>query len=303
MKFNVGDKVRFLNKKEHIEHPWCYPEVGTVGVVLNAEEANKEILVDWGKDSGCDNNDYYYDKCAWWCLKTLVEKVVDYTNDEVWDMLKPKMKQFALDFIDIECYPRSFKNMIVAAYRSGYGRATKGRPFMIKPKVKDKPSITKQIDAVLGGKTLVTFYDTDDSYAVSNFEYSAEGKQGIEIHDKPIYDSGECGLFSGYDVIGEPDCEIYVAVPFSEIAHDFDSKTLPKVKAIFCGKKSSVLSHIKKWAIGKYNGTLQFGNRKRVSLDFSHEKGILSRYIDVYSPDFKALVPICDYFKYNGVNV
>lgn len=291
-KFNVGDKVRFLNKKEHIEHPWCYPEVGTVGVVLNAEEVNKEILVDWGKDSGCDNNDYYYDKCAWWCLKTLVEKVVDYTNDEVWDMLKPKMKQFALPNQNIDNLSQEIKNMAVSAYRSGYGRATKGRPFMIQRKCEEKPSITKAIDEVLGGKTLVTFYDTDDSYAVSNFEYSVEGREGIEIHDNCVYDSENCGLLSGFDVIGEPDCEIYVAVPLNEITPD---KT--QLKAIYCGEKPLALSYIKQWAIGKYN------KRLFISVDIEHEYGVSYFYPTVYDTNFKVLVPIRDYLKENGVNV
>ena len=300
MKFNVGDKVRFLNKEEHIEHPWCYPEVGTVGVVLNAEEANKEILVDWGKDSGCDNNDYYYDKCAWWCLKTLVEKVVDYTNDEVWDMLKPKMKQFALPYSDVDNLSQEIKNMIVAAYRSGYGRATKGRDFMIERKEEKKPSITKAIDAVLGGKTLVTFYDSDDSYAVSNFEYSAEGKQGIEIHDKPIYDSGECGLFSGYDVIGEPDCEIYVAVPLvgypaqkgdkviniGNLTNDFG--VFLKAYKVF----NYAFKHNKDFWFA--NVILDDGNRSAENTCF-WTKDILDK--------LRVLVPIRDYLKENGVNV
>ena len=33
------------------------------------------------------------------------------------------------------------KKMVVAAYRSGYGRATKGRSFIIKPKVGKKQLI------------------------------------------------------------------------------------------------------------------------------------------------------------------
>ena len=31
--FHVGDEVVFINKEEHIEAPYYYPEYGTVGVV------------------------------------------------------------------------------------------------------------------------------------------------------------------------------------------------------------------------------------------------------------------------------
>ena len=45
------------------------------------------------------------------------------------------MRQFVPARIEnLDMYSPTVKKMVVAAYRSGYGRAMKGRPFKIKPK-------------------------------------------------------------------------------------------------------------------------------------------------------------------------
>lgn len=41
-----GRQVRFVNAKAHEEMPWCYPEVGTVGVVVPVNGTDFEGLVD-----------------------------------------------------------------------------------------------------------------------------------------------------------------------------------------------------------------------------------------------------------------
>lgn len=41
-----GKQVRFINAKAHEEMPWCYPEVGTIGVIISVKGTDFEGLVD-----------------------------------------------------------------------------------------------------------------------------------------------------------------------------------------------------------------------------------------------------------------
>ncbi len=311
-KFNVGDKVVFINAQKHESESRYYPAVGTVGTVVKISNNNFPIdeyglLVDWGNAEGVDN--WWVDNTkSWWCNEADVKPFCDreennYTDGEVWEMLKPKMKQFVRDVVDIDLYSPTVKNMVVAAYRSGYGRATKGRSFMIKPKVKkaiEKPYIDDSIDVVLGGKMIVTFYKDDDSYKVANFAYACENDCDMEIYGDIIHCSAGDSWAFGYDTINDPDCEMYVAVPFSEAVGKFDSES---IKALYCGDKLMALSGIKPWAIGKYNGVMRFSNETRAFMEFKHEDGNAQFYPEIHDPKFKALVPICDYLRVNGVNV
>lgn len=295
-KFKVGDKVVFTNAQKHETISRFYPAVGTVGTVKTIGTGalgENTLLVDWGDVT-----------MSWWCSEDDVKpsctcEEYDYTDGEVWEMLKPKMKQFVRDVVDIDLYSPTVKNMVAAAYRSGYGRATKGRSFMIKPKVGKKPS-KKSIDDVLGGKTIVTFYKDDNSYNVANFAYSRENGRKTEIYADIAYSSAGDSWSFGFDVLNDPDCEMYVAIPFSEVVKQFDSKS---IKALYCGNKPVGLCHIKQWAIGEYNKMMHFGNQTCVSLTFKPEWGMPECYPAIHSPDFKALVPICDYLKHEGVNV
>lgn len=296
-KFKVGDKVVFTNAKKHETISRFYPAVGTVGIVKTIGTGalgENTLLVDWGDVT-----------MSWWCSEDDVKpsftcEEYDYTDGEVWEMLKPKMKQFVPAHIEIlDMYSSTVKNMVAAAYRSGYGRATKGRSFMIKPKVGKKPS-EKSIDDVLGGKTIVTFYKDDNSYNVANFAYSRENGRKTEIYADIAYSSAGDSWSFGFDVLNDPDCEMYVAIPFNEAVEQFDSKS---IKALYCGNKPVGLCHIKQWAIGEYNKMMHFGNQTCVSLTFKPEWGMPECYPAIHSPDFKALVPICDYLKHEGVNV
>ena len=296
-KFKVGDKVVFTNAKKHETISRFYPAVGTVGIVKTIGTGalgENTLLVDWGDVT-----------MSWWCSEDDVKpsftcEEYDYTDGEVWEMLKPKMKQFVPAHIEIlDMYSSTVKNMVAAAYRSGYGRATKGRSFMIKPKVGKKPS-EKSIDDVLGGKTIVTFYKDDNSYNVANFAYSRENGRKTEIYADIAYSSAGDSWSFGFDVLNDPDCEMYVAIPFSEAVEQFDSKS---IKALYCGNKPVGLCHIKQWAIGEYNKMMHFGNQTCVSLTFKPEWGMPECYPAIHSPDFKALIPICDYLKHEGVNV
>ena len=71
---------------------------------------------------------------------------------------------------------------------------------------------------------------------------------------------------------------------------------------LYC-EKSKALCHIKPWAIGKYNGMKYFSNRTCAFVEFKHEDGNSLFYPEIHRHEFKALVPICDYLRVNGVNV
>ena len=298
-KFNVGDKVVFINGDKHKRLSQFYPAVGSVGIIKDKDKDDGDVLVDWGEAEGVNINGNYAAKKAWWCEEEDI-KLCEYADEEVWEMLKPKMRQFASEDFDIDLYCSNVKNMVVAAYRSGYGRATKGRSFMIKPKVDEKPSIEKLIDDMLSGKRIVTIYtDLDNSYTVSEFGHALHSEQGMEIHSNTIYDSDGSVWADGFDIINDPDCEMYVAIPFSEAIGQFDGKS---IKAMYCRDKEKALCHIKPWTISEYNGVMRFGNKTCASMTFKHEDGNSLFYPEIHNPEFKALVPICDYLRVNGVN-
>lgn len=304
-KFKVGDKVVFTNAEKHEKVSQFYPAVGTVGTVVKIDTGllgENTLLVDWGNAEGIDV--WEDGTTSWWCnevdVKLYACEEYEHTDDEVWEMLKPKMRQFVPAHIEnLDLYSPAVKNMVVAAYRSGYGRATKGRSFMIKLKVDEKPN-EKSIDDVLGGKMIVTFYKDDDSYNVANFAYSRENGSKTEIYADIAYSSAGDSWSFGFDVLNDPDCEMYVAIPFSEVVRQFNSDS---IKALYCGNKPVGLCHIKQWAIGEYNKMMRLGNQKCMSMTFKPEWGMQDCYASVYSPNFRALVPIRDYLKHEGVNV
>lgn len=312
VKFKIGDKVKYIGFECHCNKPRWYPAVGTEGTVIEVSSAT--IFVDWGNAEGVASHGN--GKKTWWCDKndvvklpitlnaTEAESVENCTDTEIWEMLKPKMHQFAPSCIEnMDSFSPVVKDMVVAAYRSGYGRATKGRSFMIKPKVKkaiEKPCIDDSIDAVLGSKMIVTFYKGDNSYKVANFAYSRENGKDVEIYADIVYCSASDSWTFGFDILSDPDCEMYVAVPFSEVVGKFDSES---IKALYCGDKLMALNGIKPWAIGKFDGALRFSNETRAFMKFKHEEGNAQFYPEIHDPKFKALVPICDYLRENGVNV
>lgn len=302
-KFNVGDKIVFTNAEKHEISNKIYPAVGTVGTVK--EICEERLLIDWGDAKGVEISCSHDNTKLWWCAENDVKSYTqenNYTDDEVWEMLKPKMRQLVPSHIEnLDMYSPIVKNMVVAAYRSGYGRATKGRSFIIKPKADEKPSAEKPIDDVLSGKMIVTIYtDLDNSYTVSEFDHALHSEQGMEIHSNIIYDS-DGGLWAdGFDVIGDPDCEMYVAIPFSEAIGQFDGKS---IKAMYCGDKPKLPNSIKPWSIGKYNYLMRFSNKTYVFMEFENENGKSQFFPESICSDFKALVPICNYLRVNGVNV
>lgn len=151
-KFNVGDKVRYIGK-EHEEMPEYYPKVGTIGTIKDVRELNAWIKWPNGSTSKSD---------CWRCSLNDIERIVEeITNEEIWEMLKPKMeKNNVLSELGVLCqgedklnklldtsiidgkyvtdvYPaKTVQYAIAIAYRSGYERAMKGRPFKFGEKKK-----------------------------------------------------------------------------------------------------------------------------------------------------------------------
>ena len=145
-KFNVGDKVRYIGK-DHKEMPEFYPEIGTIGTVVRESE-NADWYIQWPKGSTSR-------KDCWYCYENDIELVedVDMTNEEIWEMLESKMRKNELvsniysctkvDDNGAPCFylEEAYKandvhSAIALAYKVGYLRAMKGRPFKIGEKKK-----------------------------------------------------------------------------------------------------------------------------------------------------------------------
>lgn len=125
----VGKKVVFEDNAE--AGSFWYPPVGTVGEVLDYEEENDTIFVQWPKGTtGGDGQ--------WWVFSSqevnLVEdNIENVTNNEIWEMLKIKMEKnniYPFSVFGDEYYTaEDTHNAVALAYKIGYLRATKGRPF------------------------------------------------------------------------------------------------------------------------------------------------------------------------------
>lgn len=145
----IGKKVRCIYKDGYY-----HPEVGTIGTIVRYDsyDENSSYKVQWPKGSTIGDD-------RWWVFNNCIElvednavdkqKIPNMTSEEIWEMLKPKMEKNKLKSIGTcikwkECVPEYFytyseddvHNAIAIAYRSGYERAMKGRPFKIGEKKK-----------------------------------------------------------------------------------------------------------------------------------------------------------------------
>ena len=157
-KFKVGDKVKYINT-DHAEHPDFYPLYGTIGEIK--EDCGDSYCVQWPKGSTSDDDCWCCNESDLEAIKInkneMIWKMNDLTNKEIWEMLQPKMEKNGLksttstirlpakwcygDPIDIvKSYEENMvHNAIALAYRSGYERAMKGRPFKIgEKKIEEK---------------------------------------------------------------------------------------------------------------------------------------------------------------------
>lgn len=155
----VGKKVRMINKDLHKSNSSWYPKAGTIGTIISFGSGGDNVRVEWGKNSGVDRGLGNY---AWYIDWKSVELVdaarpnqPNMTDEEIWEMLKPKMEKLGINYSRkvIAWKPENYEfvrdenghfvgkiglfteetvqKLVATAYRSGYGRGQKGRPFVI----------------------------------------------------------------------------------------------------------------------------------------------------------------------------
>ena len=118
-KFKVGDKVAYVTKPDE--------EIGEVNCIVE-DRYGCHVFVAFNKKKVYETQlaGYNYDEDK-------LIKMDEYalSDDEIFNMLKPKMKNSGA-YIDRGCYYElNGTKAIALAYRSGYLRAKKGRPFKI----------------------------------------------------------------------------------------------------------------------------------------------------------------------------
>ena len=137
----IGRKVRMIDKDSHKKIPSWHPKAGTVGTIVRTD--NSTALVNWGKESGVEKN--YEGKYEWYVAWSQIAPVnFDMTDEEIWEMFKPKMEKLGINSNGTYIRYRSIldepkrcmdiptvQKLVATAYRSGYGRGQKGRPFVI----------------------------------------------------------------------------------------------------------------------------------------------------------------------------
>lgn len=141
----IGKKVRFVGKPTSEFYELFAPDSDTIGTITDV--CGGDMEVEWPKGSVVNDG-------AFWYTQNELELVEEMTNEEIWEMLKPKMEKnglFAYMFSiptleniegDIKWVKeQTYKvndvhNAIALAYKVGYLRAMKGRPFKIGEKKK-----------------------------------------------------------------------------------------------------------------------------------------------------------------------
>lgn len=68
IKIRIGDRVRFTDENLHIDEPRWFPEVGTIGVVMQ-DGVDRSLRIQWKKGSTSLNDN-------WWCPIQAIEKVI-----------------------------------------------------------------------------------------------------------------------------------------------------------------------------------------------------------------------------------
>ena len=150
----VGRKVQMIDKNLHESIPSWYPKVGTVGTIVGFGWQNNTVSVNWGKSSGVNENSdgEYIWYINWKSIELVDNSNYNMTNEEIWEMFKPKMEKLGINYDgtyirypSILDKPKKYMDiptvhkLVATAYRSGYGRGQKGRPFVIgEKKVKEK---------------------------------------------------------------------------------------------------------------------------------------------------------------------
>ena len=118
-KFKVGDKVAYVTEP--------YEEIGEVNCVVE-DRYGCHVFVAFNEKKVYETqlSGYNYDE-----YKLVKIDEYAFSDDEIFNMLKPQMEKYVA-YIDRGCYYELNDTKAIAlAYRSGYLRAKKGRPFKI----------------------------------------------------------------------------------------------------------------------------------------------------------------------------
>ena len=118
-KFKVGDKVAYVTKPDE--------EIGEVNCVVE-DRYGCHVFVAFNEKKVYETQlaGYNYDEDK---LIKIDEHAL--SDDEIFNMLKPKMKNSGVYIDRGYYYELDSKKAIALVYRSGYLRAKKGRPFKI----------------------------------------------------------------------------------------------------------------------------------------------------------------------------
>lgn len=130
----IGKKVRFVGKADSEFCELFCPDYNTIGTITDV--CGGDMVVEWPKGSVLNDG-------AFWYTKNELELVEEMTNEEIWEMLRPKFNKNNLEgnYVRIDRYgyiKEDVYNAIAIAYRSGYERAMKGRPFKFGEKKVEK---------------------------------------------------------------------------------------------------------------------------------------------------------------------
>ena len=149
MKFKIGDKVKYnpINWELDFcaEHDF---ENLTNGVIISISSIKNKYIVNFNY-----KNDRVFLTIDERNLVANEEKI---TDEEIWEMLIPKMKKIGIDpngdwttvfyvknsgmnHADASMNMDRVKKLVATVYRSGYGRGQKGRPFVIGEKKQQGP--------------------------------------------------------------------------------------------------------------------------------------------------------------------
>lgn len=150
-KFKVGDKVIIKNPDFRL---LCFNEEKGRVAYVEPDDYDGFLVYEVIIKNSNDSNSFVWVEEDWVVLDPEYTKNQnpEMTNDEIYNMLKPKMQKMGIDYngsmtrvtmsdyetksIDYYMPIEDVKRLVATVYRSGYGRGQKGRPFIIREKKK-----------------------------------------------------------------------------------------------------------------------------------------------------------------------
>ena len=171
-----------------------FPKKGTKGKIV-AGGYDNYIVVEWPKGTVEKNKDGKYNWATSLNMVESIRKDEEMTNEEIWKMLENKMVKNGLvskssyfvvkptdppftDSLIIKTYDcNDAHNAIAIAYRSGYERAMKGRPFKIGEKKAEEKKKSGHWEPINPDK--LPKYGTKVKYSRYNGMYKKDfGREG-----------------------------------------------------------------------------------------------------------------------------